>query len=34
MSIQLDVPVGEWRDLTDKELEDINNSVEDSAKTN
>lgn len=34
MNIQLDVPVGEWRDLTDKELEDINNSVEDSAKTN
>lgn len=33
MNIPLDLPVGEWRDLTPKELKDINRLVADSAKT-
>jgi len=33
MNIVLDVPVGEWRYLTDKELATINDMVADSAKT-
>jgi 23S rRNA pseudouridine2604 synthase len=33
MNISLDVPVGEWRDLTAKELAEINRLVETSAKT-
>jgi 23S rRNA pseudouridine2604 synthase len=33
MNISLDVPVGEWRDLTSKELAEINRLVETSAKT-
>jgi 23S rRNA pseudouridine2604 synthase len=33
MNVRLDVPVGEWRDITDDELEEINTSITDSAKT-
>ncbi|WP_117884370.1 23S rRNA pseudouridine(2604) synthase RluF [Aureibaculum luteum] len=33
MNITLDTPVGEWRYLTDKELNEINRLVADSAKT-
>ncbi len=33
MNIKLDVPVGEWRYLTDRELEDINAMVASSSKT-
>lgn len=33
MNIPLDLRVGEWRDLTPKELKDINRLVADSAKT-
>ncbi|MCM4168817.1 Dual-specificity RNA pseudouridine synthase RluF [Arenibacter antarcticus] len=33
MNIELDVPVGKWRNLTEKELQDINESVSDSSKT-
>jgi 23S rRNA pseudouridine2604 synthase len=33
MNVKLDVPVGEWRDLTQKELDEINRLVNDSAKT-
>jgi 23S rRNA pseudouridine2604 synthase len=34
MNISLDIPVGKWRDLTAKELEEINILVSDSSKTN
>ena len=34
MNISLDMPVGKWRDLTPKELEEINTLVSDSSKTN
>lgn len=34
MNISLDVPVGKWRDLTAKELQEINRLVVDSSKTN
>jgi 23S rRNA pseudouridine2604 synthase len=33
MNITLDMPVGHWRDLTKKELSDINRSVSTSSKT-
>lgn len=33
MNIQLDLPLGEWRDLTPKELEELNTLVADSSKT-
>jgi len=33
MNVKLDVPVGEWRDLTDKELQEINRLVSLSSKT-
>ena len=33
MNINLDVPEGKWRDLTEKELIDLNNLVADSSKT-
>lgn len=33
MHVKLDVPVGQWRDLTSQEIEAINNSVKDSSKT-
>ena len=34
MNVKLDVPTGEWRDLTKDELAEINQMVADSAKTN
>ncbi|MDT0675705.1 23S rRNA pseudouridine(2604) synthase RluF [Autumnicola musiva] len=33
MNVQLDVPTGEWRDLTAEELETINKMVDESVKT-
>ena len=33
MNIHLDIPIGEWRPLTQKELDEINQLVEDSPKT-
>ncbi len=33
MNVSLDVPVGQWRYLTPKELQEINSLVEESAKT-
>lgn len=33
MNIKLDVPVGQWRDITDEELKEINRLVSDSSKT-
>lgn len=33
MNVALDIPVGKWRDLTDKELREIKSSVSDSSKT-
>lgn len=33
MNIKLDVPVGEWRYLTEKELKDVNEMIASSAKT-
>lgn len=33
MNIKLDVPIGEWRDLTQAEMKEINRLVEDSKKT-
>ncbi len=33
MNVNLDVPVGKWRNLTDKELVEINRLVADSSKT-
>ena len=33
MNVTLDIPVGKWRDLTTKELDEINTSVSDSSKT-
>lgn len=33
MNVGLDMPVGKWRDLTEKELKEINRLVSDSAKT-
>ncbi len=33
MNIKLDVPVGEWRDLTESELKEINRLVSSSSKT-
>lgn len=33
MNVQLDIPVGEWRDLTLEELETINTSISNSEKT-
>jgi 23S rRNA pseudouridine2604 synthase len=33
MNIELDLPVGKWRDLTEKELEDLNEMISDSSKT-
>lgn len=34
MNITLDTPIGEWRYLTEKELEDLNELLTDSSKTN
>lgn len=33
MNINLDIPYGEWRDITDQELQEINNLVASSHKT-
>ena len=33
MNVQLDLPTGEWRDLTQKELDEINRLVDNSSKT-
>lgn len=33
MNIHLDMPIGNWRDLTKKEMEEINHLVADSSKT-
>jgi len=33
MNIELDLPVGKHRDLTSKELKNLNNLIEDSSKT-
>ena len=33
MNVKLDIPVGEWRDLSEEELTEINRLVEGSAKT-
>lgn len=33
MNVKLDVPVGKWRNLTKKELKDLNELVSDSSKT-
>lgn len=33
MNVELDVPVGQWRNLTDRELNQIHHMVEDSVKT-
>lgn len=33
MNVQLDIPVGEWRDLTTEELKTINSMISDSQKT-
>lgn len=33
MNVSLDIPVGEWRDLTPEELKTINSMVSDSEKT-
>ncbi|MFL9833263.1 23S rRNA pseudouridine(2604) synthase RluF [Chryseobacterium terrae] len=33
MNIKLDLPLGKWRDLTDKEMQELNVLLEDSAKT-
>ncbi|GAB3650865.1 23S rRNA pseudouridine(2604) synthase RluF [Echinicola sediminis] len=33
MNVSLDIPVGKWRYLTEKELQEINLAVEDSSKT-
>ncbi len=33
MNIHLDIPVGKWRDLTEKELKELNYLVSDSSKT-
>jgi 23S rRNA pseudouridine2604 synthase len=33
MNVGLDIPVGKWRDLTEKELREIDRLVSDSAKT-
>jgi 23S rRNA pseudouridine2604 synthase len=34
MNVNLDIPVGKWRDITSEELEEINRLVSDSKKTN
>jgi len=34
MNVKLDIPVGQWRDLTSKELAEINRLSADSSKTN
>jgi len=33
MNVHLDIAVGKWRDLTDKEMKDLNELISDSAKT-
>lgn len=33
MNIKLDLPLGKWRDLTDKEMQDLNILLSDSSKT-
>ncbi len=33
MNVHLDIPVGKWRDLTEKELDELNYLVSDSSKT-
>ncbi len=34
MNVKLDIPIGKWRDLTKKELNEINRLIVDSSKTN
>ena len=34
MNVVLDMPVGKWRDLTEKEIAQINIMIKDSRKTN
>jgi len=33
MNISLDLPIGKWRDLTEKELAELNILIADSSKT-
>jgi 23S rRNA pseudouridine2604 synthase len=33
MNVHLDIPVGKWRDLTEKEMAEINEMISDSSKT-
>ena len=33
MNISLDIPIGEWRDFTSEELNDLNRLISDSSKT-
>jgi 23S rRNA pseudouridine2604 synthase len=33
MNIHLDLPVGKWRDLSPKEMEELNRMIQDSSKT-
>jgi 23S rRNA pseudouridine2604 synthase len=33
MNIHLDMPAGKWRDLTEKEMEELNRMIQDSSKT-
>jgi 23S rRNA pseudouridine2604 synthase len=33
INVHLDIPVGKWRDLTEKELKELNYLVSDSSKT-
>lgn len=33
MNIELDIPIGEWRDISDKELKELYRLIEDSTKT-
>jgi len=33
MNIKLDIPIGAWRDLTKKELAELNRLIADSSKT-
>ena len=34
MNVSLDVPVGEWRYISDEEMNELNQLVSDSLKTN
>jgi 23S rRNA pseudouridine2604 synthase len=33
MNIELDMPIGKWRNLSDKEMDEINSLLVDSSKT-